>query len=119
LSRTGVITLAGSRDGGAEAAEAVDAEPIAVEPIETPSPGPLDAEAEVVDVDATELDDGSGPGNEAVRDEPIEDMDDGPQPGNERVPTGAAQPKPPQQDARRRPRRGGRYRPRREPVRAV
>ena len=92
LSRAGVITLAGKRDG--------------------------DAEAEVVDIEAT--DDGSGPGNEAVRETPVDDIDEGPQPGNERVPAGAAPAKPQPQDARRRrPRRGGRYRPRREPARAV
>ena len=118
LSRAGVITLAGKRDGDAEAAEPVDAEPMVVEPIETPAPGPLDAEAEVVDIEAT--DDGSGPGNEAVRETPVDDIDEGPQPGNERVPAGAAPAKPQPQDARRRrPRRGGRYRPRREPARAV
>jgi len=117
LGRTGVITLAGSRDGGAEAVEAVDEEPMAVEPIETPAPGPLDAEAEVVQIDAP--DEASGPGNEAVRDAPVDEVDEGPQPGNERVSTGEAQAKPEQPDARRRrPRRGGRYRPRREPARA-
>jgi hypothetical protein len=118
LSRAGVITVAGSRVGDVDAAEPVDAESVVVELIETPEPGPLDAEAEVVAVETT--DERPGPGNEAVRAAASDDMDDGPQPGNERVPTGAAEAKPQPQDARRRrPRRGGRYRPRREPARAV